>query len=171
MLKSDPGAAQHRGTPGPLGGSPDGTEESLSADRERPPTAASQPASKPKIRVFVVDAHDGSRARARRLIEAARDLSCCGDAGTAPDAIQGICAEMPQVVLLDLHLGATSARDVLNAVYRQQPRPRIVLLSAPDDQRRSTRVVDHRWPGYVAKDASLKEFETAIHRAAGGWRA
>ena len=79
-------------------------------------------------RVFVVDDHALFRAGVRS--ELGNAVTIVGDAGDVDNAIAGIVATQPEVVLLDVHLPGGGGRTVIEAVRTTAPDVRFLALSS-----------------------------------------
>ena len=80
-------------------------------------------------RVYIVDDSDSVRQRLIAMLETMGNVDVVGVARTAAEAIDGIAATSPDVVLLDLNLRAGSGIEVLNAVRRNRPGLHVVVLT------------------------------------------
>src|SRR5580765_42490 len=69
-----------------------------------------------KSRVFLVDDHTMFREGLRQLIEREPNMIVCGDAPDAAEAMRGIRATNPDVVLLDISLAGTSGIDLIKDI-------------------------------------------------------
>jgi len=105
-----------------------------------------------EITVMVVDDHPIWREGV------ARDL---GERGmtvvaTAPDAAAAVriaLAARPQVVLMDLNLGATSGVDAIEGILAKLPDTRVLVLSASGEQPDVLAAVKAGATGYLVKSA------------------
>jgi DNA-binding NarL/FixJ family response regulator len=79
--------------------------------------------------VFIVDDSDSIRQRLVSMLRAMQNVVVVGEARTESEAIDGIVATAPDIVLLDLNLGAGSGMQVLHAVRRKLPRVSVVVLT------------------------------------------
>ena len=61
-----------------------------------------------KSRIYIVDDHTMFREGLRQLIEREPNLTVCGDAAGAAEALQGIRSTKPDVVLVDISLAGVS---------------------------------------------------------------
>ena len=64
------------------------------------------------IRILLVDDHPAIRRGLRHLLAASADLEVVGEAAEAASALHAAQAQMPDVVLLDVHLGNASGFEV-----------------------------------------------------------
>jgi DNA-binding NarL/FixJ family response regulator len=118
------------------------------------------------VRVFVVDDHELFRSGVRA--ELGRDLEIVGDAGTVPEAVAGIVAERPDVVLLDVHMPAGGGRGVIDGVRAEGGAPRFLALSVSDAAEDVIGVIRAGARGYITKSISAEELVSAVRRVHDG---
>jgi DNA-binding NarL/FixJ family response regulator len=118
------------------------------------------------IRVFVVDDHKLVRSGVRAEIGSAVDI--VGEAGTVTEAIDGIQALVPDIVLLDVHLPDGGGRAVLAAITPQHPGIRFLALSVSDAAEDVIAVIRGGAHGYVTKAISSADLCEAIMRVHAG---
>jgi DNA-binding NarL/FixJ family response regulator len=102
------------------------------------------------LRVLVVDDHEGFRAAARSLLDAA-GFQVVGEAADGPGAVAEAQRLHPDVVLLDIQLPGLDGFGVAKAVARQRPRPQVVLVSSHDAGTYGPRLAEAPVVGFVAK--------------------
>jgi DNA-binding NarL/FixJ family response regulator len=82
-------------------------------------------------RIFVVEDHEWTREAITSLIELEPDLSICGTASSAEEALIGM-PEAVDLVLVDLSMERMSGLDLIRAVRRRRPElPFIVFSGQP----------------------------------------
>lgn len=117
--------------------------------------------------VFVVDDHSMVRSGIRT--EIADRVRIVGDAGTVGEAVAGIAAACPAVVLLDVHMpdggGAAVIRGVRDAGVEAV---HFLALSASDAADDVVAIIRAGARGYVTKTVSADELVAAIRRVAAG---
>lgn len=118
------------------------------------------------IRVFVVDDHKLVRSGVRAEIGDMVDI--VGEAGTVAEAIAGIDALVPDIVLLDVHLPDGGGRAVLAAITPQHPGIRFLALSVSDAAEDVIAVIRGGAHGYVTKAISGADLCEAITRVHAG---
>ena len=127
------------------------------------------------IRVFVVDDHPLVRSGVRSELEGRVDV--VGTAGDVDEAVAGIAAARPDVVLVDVHMpgggGAELIRRVLavapsEAGDEAAPAPRFLALSVSDAAEDVIAVIRAGARGYLTKTVSGAELAEAIGRVAAG---
>jgi len=82
-------------------------------------TAAVAPQMAPPMRVFVVEDSPAVCERLQSMLAGIDGTQAVGVAATAQEAIRGILAAQPDVVVLDLRLADGSGLDVLRALRTQ----------------------------------------------------
>src|SRR4051794_32776281 len=85
------------------------------------------------IGVFLIEEHALVRRGLVELLATSADLTVVGTAGTAAEAVPGIAATDPQVVLLDARLRDGSGIGVCREVRSRYPELPCVLLTSVDD--------------------------------------
>lgn len=115
-----------------------------------------------ELRVFVVDDHRLFRAGVQA--EIGDHVTLVGDAGDVDDAIQGIRATKPDVVLLDVHMPGGGGAVVITTVHETHPDIRFLALSVSDAAEDVIRVIRAGARGYVTKTISPDDLVTAIAR-------
>ena len=117
-------------------------------------------------RVFLVDDHAMFRAGVRT--ELGPPVEVVGEAGTVADAIAGIVAALPEVVVLDVHMPDGGGRAVMEAVHRTHPEVRFLALSVSDAVEDVIGLIRAGARGYVTKTISAEQLTDAVRRVADG---
>jgi DNA-binding NarL/FixJ family response regulator len=118
--------------------------------------------------VMVVDDHPIWREGvARDLTE--RGLRVVATASDADAAVRIAHATRPQVVLMDLNLGATSGVTAIEGILAQHPETRILVLSASGEHTDVLAAVKAGASGYLVKSAGAEELLAAVRRTADGF--
>jgi DNA-binding NarL/FixJ family response regulator len=120
----------------------------------------------PAPRVFVVDDHAMVRAGVRSELGA--DVDVVGEAADVAEAVAGIRATEPDVVLLDVHLPGGGGRAVLETLRAELPAVRWLALSVSDAAEDVIAVIRAGARGYVTKTISGPELLDAVRRVADG---
>ncbi|MCW2528913.1 MAG: two component transcriptional regulator, LuxR family [Pseudonocardiales bacterium] len=116
--------------------------------------------------VFLVDDHAMFRAGVRA--ELGQIVHLVGDAGSVAEALTGIRATRPDVVLLDVHMPDGGGAAVLAALVAELPDTRFLALSVSDAAEDVIGVIRAGAKGYVTKTISAPELADAIKRVAEG---
>ncbi len=115
------------------------------------------------VKVFLVDDHSVFRSGVRA--ELAGQVDIVGDAGTVADAIDGINAACPDVVLLDVHMPDGGGLAVLRGVSVDTV---FLALSVSDAAEDVISLIRAGARGYVTKNISGAELAEAIERVHSG---
>src|SRR5207253_1380075 len=91
-----------------------------------------------------------------------------GEAADVPEAVAGIRATAPDVVLLDVHLPGGGGRAVLEQLRAELPAVRWLALSVSDAAEDVIAVIRAGARGYVTKTISGPELLDAVRRVADG---
>jgi len=119
-----------------------------------------------RIRVFVVDDHELFRSGVRSGL--GRSCEIVGDAGAVPEAIAGILAANPDVVLLDVHMPGGGGRAVIEGVRAAGSETRFLALSVSDAAEDVIGLIRAGARGYVTKSISAEDLATAVVRIRDG---
>ena len=119
------------------------------------------------ISVMVVDDHPIWRdGVSRDLTE--RGFSVVATTADAEAAVRIAPAVRPDVVLMDLHLGALSGVEATRTIVATLPSSRVLVLSASGEQDDVLEALKAGASGYLVKSASVDELVDAVQRTAAG---
>lgn len=123
--------------------------------------------TEPTVRVMVVDDHPMWREGVTRdLVEAGFDVVATAGDGAA--AVRIARATGPQVVLMDLQLPVQSGVDATRQILSDNPRSRVLVLSASGEDVDVLEAVKAGATGYLVKSASQAELLDAVRRTSRG---
>lgn len=120
------------------------------------------------IRVLLADDHNLVRQGIRTLLEISKDFEIVGEATDGEEALVLIERVRPQVVLLDVRMPKLTGIDVLRAARPRFPEVGIVLLTTFDEDAVVLEAVRLGARGFLLKDVSLGQLETAVRTVAAG---
>ena len=121
-----------------------------------------------EITVMIVDDHPMWREGvARDLGE--RGLRVVATAPDADAAVRIATAVRPTVVLMDLHLGATSGVEAITGIRERLPDTKVLVLSASGEHVDVLEAVKAGATGYLVKSAGADELLAAVRRTAEGY--
>jgi DNA-binding NarL/FixJ family response regulator len=126
----------------------------------------SSPAS--TVRVLVVDDHPIVRYGLERLIAGEADLVVCGEAVDAPSALDALATTSPDVIVVDITLGATSGIDLIRDIKQRAPAVRVLVVSIHDELLYAERALRAGAVGYVMKHEAVDKMVRAIRTVASG---
>lgn len=121
-----------------------------------------------QIKVLLIDDHVIVRAGLRMLIENHVGMAVIGEAGTSSDALSIAAREQPDIVLLDLDMGAESGLDILPKLLGVAPTAKVVVLTGVRDVDAHRRAVHLGAIGLVFKDKAAEVLITAIEKVYAG---
>lgn len=121
-----------------------------------------------KIRVVVADDHAVLRTGLRLLIQTQADMEAVGEAGDFA-ATQQICRELrPDVLSLDLNMPGGTAAATIEALARDVPEMKILVLTMHDDAAYLKSSLAAGAHGFVVKKSADTELLSAIRALAQG---
>ncbi len=124
----------------------------------------------PPIRVLIVDDHPIVRQGVRSLLGAYPDIRVVGEADS-PAAVEAqIEARHPDVILLDVRLGAYDGIRIARDLHRRYPSCKIIILTTYDDDEYLYGALEAGAHAYLLKDVSLEELPSAIRQVYAGKR-
>lgn len=120
------------------------------------------------IRVLIVDDHAVVRAGLRMLLESHPGMSVVGEAGNRAGALAAAAREKPDVILLDLDLGGSSALDFLSELLVAAPRARVLILTGVSDSELHRSAMRLGAVGLVFKEQAPETLLKAIEKVHAG---
>lgn len=119
-------------------------------------------------RVLLVDDHALVREGLARLIEEEPDLEVSGDAADVSAALKLLETEEPDVMVIDISLGAQSGLELIKQVNARYPSIHILALSMHDEKLFAERALRAGAEGYVNKEESPEKVIDAIREVLAG---
>ncbi len=122
------------------------------------------------IRLVIVDDHAIVRHGLRSILELEPGIMVAGEAGDAGAALALIAQEHPDVVLLDLSLGAQGVEgglELCQTICADYPQTNVIVLTTFLDDQLVLRAIRSGARGYVLKDVDafdLIKSVRAVHR-------
>jgi DNA-binding NarL/FixJ family response regulator len=108
------------------------------------------------------------RAGLRMLIENHDGMIVVGEAGTRAEGLAIATREQPDIVLLDLDMGAESGLDFMPHLLAAAPNARVVILTGLRDTEAHRRAVHLGAIGLVFKEKAAEVLIKAIEKVHGG---
>lgn len=132
--------------------------------------AATPPASGETVRrrIFLVDDHPVTREGVRVLIDQETDLVVCGQADSAPAALQLIQRLKPDLAVVDITLKTTSGIELMKNVKALLPDLPVLIMSMHDESLYAERALRAGAKGYVMKHEASDRILTAIRGVLAG---
>jgi DNA-binding NarL/FixJ family response regulator len=120
------------------------------------------------LRVAVVDDHPVFRLGMTALLESLDGIVVVGWAADVDAAVSLVERERPDVVMMDLDLGATSGIDATRSISQRLPGTGVLVVTMFDDDDSVFAAMRAGARGYLLKDASPPEIERAVRAVANG---
>ncbi|MGI9860941.1 response regulator transcription factor [Moorella naiadis] len=115
------------------------------------------------IHVVLVDDHAVVREGLKALLNREADIEVVGETGSAAGVLDLVQEARPEVVVMDLQLGAgQNGVAVTRELVKKKPAVKVVILSMYDDEELVFRALEAGAKGYVLKRAGVEELVTAI---------
>ena len=121
-------------------------------------------AEKRKVGIFVVDDHPVVRQGIRMLVGQEPDLTVCGDADNASDALTAIEHLKPNLAIVDLSLKSGSGMELIKDLQIRCPKVSILVLSMHDESFYAERALRAGAKGYVNKAEGPEKVIEGIRR-------
>ena len=120
------------------------------------------------LRVLIVDDHRVFAEAIASRLQVEADLSVVGQANTAAQALDAVETLDPDVVLMDVELGADDGIDLTARLRAADPELAIIVVSFLTDPVRVGEAVRAGAAGWVTKDAPTEQLLGAIRGVADG---
>ena len=120
------------------------------------------------IKVLIVDDHKLISEAWTSLLKDAPNIWVVGTADNAEDAFSMTHAHKPDIVLMDINLGAGSGFDATVKINDRMPKTRVIGLSLHDDITYVKKFLSIGAKGYLTKNTSKSELIEAIHSVYNG---
>jgi len=121
-----------------------------------------------KLRIILADDHALVRAGIRVLIESIPGVEVAGEAGNGKEALELIERTLPDIALLDLAMPELSGLAVTEAVTKDFPKVKVIILSMHQGAEFVLHALRAGAEGYIVKDGASSELEAAIHAVGRG---
>jgi DNA-binding NarL/FixJ family response regulator len=119
-------------------------------------------------RIFIVDDHAMFRDGLRRLIDLEPDLTVCGDAPDAAEALRAMRQAAPDLVIVDISLDTTSGIDLIKAIKRDYEDMPVLVVSMHSESLYGDRALRAGAMGYVMKSEPATTVVAAIRTVLSG---
>jgi DNA-binding NarL/FixJ family response regulator len=119
-------------------------------------------------KILLVDDHPIVRQGLAELIEQEADLSICGEADNAYDALQAIAELKPDLAIVDVSLQESSGLELTKEIKARHVGLPVLVLSMHDETLYAERVLRAGARGYVMKEEATENLMTAIRKVLSG---
>ncbi len=121
-----------------------------------------------KKRIFLVDDHPLVREWLTQLVNQQPDLVVCGEAESAPAALEALATASADLVIVDLSLKDSAGLDLIKSLQGVQPAVPTLVLSMHDEALYAERAFRAGARGYVNKRESAQKVVAAVRRVLEG---
>jgi DNA-binding NarL/FixJ family response regulator len=119
-------------------------------------------------KVLLVDDHAIVRQGLAQLVEGESDLTVCGEAEDAQQAIDAVESLHPDIAVVDLSLGGRDGIELIKDIKHRNPELPVLVLSMHDESLYAERALRAGARGYIMKEESADKVLTALRRVLGG---
>src|SRR5436190_4505512 len=127
-----------------------------------------QSAGPAKKKIFIVDDHPMMRDGLAQMIANESDLSVCGDAENASEALERMEKLRPDLALVDITLRSGSGLELIKDLQARLPTVAILVISMHDESLYAERVLRAGGRGYIMKQEGGKKLMEAIRQVLNG---
>jgi DNA-binding NarL/FixJ family response regulator len=113
-------------------------------------------------RIFMVEDHPTFREGLAQILNGEKDLTVCGEAATAREALQRIDHLKPDLVLVDITLPGTSGLELIKKLRKTNRTVKLLVLSMHEEALYVNRVLRAGGDGFIMKQESPEEIVNAI---------
>ena len=121
-----------------------------------------------KRKVFLVDDHPLVREWLTNLIHQQGDLTVCGEAATALEAMRTVAASQAEVAVMDISLKDSSGIELIKDLKQACPNLLVLVFSMHDESIYAERALRAGAKGYIMKREATKKVIEAIRRVLEG---
>jgi len=123
------------------------------------------------IRLLVADDHSLFRRGLVSLFAARRDFTVVGEAENGTQALEQARVFKPDIIILDVRMPDIDGLETLRRIRAEQPKARIVMLTASEDDKDMAEALQAGAQAYIVKTTEPDELFAQLHRvmqSAGG---
>ena len=130
------------------------------------PVEDSSPAARRKV--FIVEDHPVFRQGLAHIVNSEADLTVCGQAGDAEQALRDIVRLKPNLVLVDISLPGKSGLELIKELRARNGGLKLLVVSMHDEALYADRVLRAGGDGYIMKQEDPAEIIDAIRDVLAG---
>jgi two-component system, NarL family, invasion response regulator UvrY len=120
------------------------------------------------IRIVLVDDHALVRSGFRMILAQEADMEIVGEAASGEEALTLARTLKPDVMLMDVHLPGISGLEATERLARSDPKLRVIVVTARDEQPFPRKLLEAGASGYVTKACPATELVGAVREVARG---
>src|SRR5580704_156536 len=115
-----------------------------------------------RARILIVDDHPLVRSGLKLLIDCEPDLSVCGEAANADEAMRLLENQKPDLLIVDLSLKESSGLELIKRIKARHPDAKMLVSSMFEESLYAERVLNAGALGYVHKQEGMEKVIEAI---------
>lgn len=121
-----------------------------------------------KYRIIIVENHTLLRAALRALLSQDEALDIVGESDNGRDAIKLAIKLMPHLIIMDLNMDGMNGTEATRSIKMLIPETRVLILTMHKADEYIHESLKAGADGYILKDATHDELNTAIHSILNG---
>ena len=121
-----------------------------------------------RSRIFIVDDHPVFRKGLGELIREESDLTVCGEAQSAAEALGGLANQGADIVIVDITLKDISGMELIHRLREKFPNLPILVISMHDESLYAERALRAGALGYINKQEMTENIIAAIRKVLQG---
>ena len=122
----------------------------------------------PPTTILIVDDHPMMREGLAQLIGNQKDMTVCGEAGNAHEALEKVRLLKPSLVLADITLPGRNGLELIKDIQALEAGVAVLVISMHDESLYAERVLRAGGRGYVMKQEGGKRIMEAIRQVSAG---
>lgn len=121
-----------------------------------------------KHKILIADDHAMVRDGVKNLVGQNKELVVIGEASSGKEAMELFDKLKPDLLIMDISMPDMNGMDVSKSILAKNPQANIIILSMYDDEDYISRCLEFGVKGYVIKNESGSELDTAIKSVLSG---
>lgn len=118
------------------------------------------------LRILIVDDHPLYRSGLRMIFQNLPYVSAIDEAGNGKECIEMLKLQVPDIVLLDIHMPEMDGITCMQVIREQWPKLKVVVLSQYDELRSVNALLNMGVGGYMMKTDSAQQLIVAFEEIA-----
>ncbi len=116
------------------------------------------------IRVAIADDHSLVRSGIALILNAKEDIAVVQQSSNGKELLDGLKANRPDVILLDIEMPVLSGPDTLVEIRKTEPNIPVLILTMHQNEAFIIKMMELGANGYLLKDTKPDEVTTAIYK-------
>jgi len=123
-----------------------------------------------KLEIFIADDHSVVRIGLKTIVNYQKDMTVVGEARDGREAVDGVLANRPDVVIMDLMMPLRTGAEATREILAVAPETKVVILTSFGTSEELRRALENGACGTLLKDSDNDELLAAIRAVARGGR-